>query len=266
MSYNLVLIIVLTFIVQYILIASLSVRIVSIRTKKISTSNSLFNLIFLIAQFATTIQIPLLTKYVEKTILSGTAPDNLVFRMIIFSSTIGAICGAISIPTIHRFMERGVDSLYNNNSIFKIVIKSIKLSTITHFKKSVKIPNKNNYTRLINYKNLRLDIIFLNIIVYCFSTVSVVSCLYAGYLNPEFRTTSLSLSGLAAAIGAVGMLMFVEPYNSILTDKVINGEVSDSFFRKHLTFVVLARIIGTIGGQFLFIPLSQFISKIATFL
>ena len=256
----------LTAVINFIGIVSLSARIVGTRTKRLASSASIFNIIILISQFANTLQAPLLTKHLEISILNNEEPNNFIFRIIILSSTIGAALGAIFIPTIHRFMEKGVNSLYNKNSVIKVLLKTFKLSTIKHLRESFKMPSKNNLYRLTKFNDINIGIIFLNLIVYGFTTVSVLSCLYAGYLNPILRTTSLSMSGIANGIGAIGMLLFIEPYNAILTDKVIDGSISEVYFRRHLTFVVIARVLGTVLGQFLFIPIAHIVSKLSTLL
>ena len=256
----------LTALIHFIGICSLSARIVGTRTKRLASSTSIFNIIILFSQFANTLQAPLLTKTIETSILNHEEPNTFIFRMIILSSTVGAALGAISIPTIHRFMERGVNSLHKNNSVFKVFLKSMKLSTLIHLRESIKIPVKNNLTRLNRFNDINIGIIALNFIVYGFITVSVLSCLYAGYLNPVLRTTSLSMSGIANGIGAVGMLMFIEPYNAVLTDKVIDGSISESYFRRHLSFVIIARVVGTVLGQFLFIPIAHVIAQLSALL
>jgi hypothetical protein len=266
MTANILLVCVLTSIIHFIGIISLSAKIVGTRTGRIASSASIFNIIIIISQFSNTIQAPLLTKTVENSIILGNSPNNLIFRCIIFSATIGSIIGALFIPTIHRFMEKGVNALYNNRSVFVVVIKSFSLSTITHFKKSFTIPKKSNFYRLNKYKDIYVELVLLNVIVYAFITVSVLSCLYAGYLNPNLRTTSLSMSGVAVSLGSIGMMLFIEPYHATLTDKVIDGSVAESFFRRHLTFVIIARIFGTILGQFIFIPLAWVIVKLAVML
>lgn len=256
----------LTFIINFVIIACTATRIVGVRTKKIASTNSLFNLIILISQLASSLQAPLLANYFEKSIVNGEAPPILIFRIIILTATMGALCGALSIPTVQRFMVKGVDSLYMNNSIFRVITKSFKKSTIHHFRASLKFPDKLNFYRLKNYSDIKVNLILLNMLVYGFTTVSVLSCLYAGYINPSFRTTALSLSGIANGVGTIGLMLFVEPYNSILTDRVLENNISDAYFRKYLTFAVTARFLGTILSQLILIPLAYFIAKIASLL
>ncbi|EJL62394.1 lipid II flippase family protein [Flavobacterium sp. CF136] len=263
MNNNLVLVCILTLVIHFISIISLSSKIVGTRTRRVASSASIFNIIALTAQFSSSIQAPLLTKSIENTIISGFQPNEFLFRSIIFCATLGCTLGAFAIPTTHRFMAKGVKSLYENNSIIGVLMKSFRKKTYYHFKESVSLPRKENFTRLTQYKDLYLKLIFMNVLVYSFITVSVLSCLYAGYLNPNLRTTSLSLSGIAVGLGSVGMLLFIEPYHGTLTDKVIDGTVKESYFRRHLTYIILARILGTILGQFLYIPLAWVIVSIA---
>ncbi|MCD0468399.1 lipid II flippase family protein [Flavobacterium sp. JAS] len=266
MIFSILLVCSLTSIIHFVAIVSLSAKIVGTRTGRIASSASIFNVVIVISQFSNTIQAPLLTKTIENSINQGNLPNNLMFRGIILSATIGCILGGLFIPTIHRFMERGVNALYNNRSIFVILIKSFRLETVIHFKRSFALPKKDNFFRLNRYKDIYIELVLLNVLVYAFITVSVLSCLYAGYLNPNLRTTSLSMSGVAVSLGAIGMMLFIEPYHATLTDKVIDGTVTESFFRRHLTFVVIARIFGTILGQFVFIPLAWMIVKLAEML
>lgn len=263
---NILVVCLLTVIIHFISIISLSARVVGIRTKKLASSFSLFNIISLIAQFSSSIQSPLLAKYIENQIINGLSPSNISFRLIIFSATIGSCLGIFAFPSGHRFMVKGVDSLYYNKSILRVLMKSMKSSTLVHFRSSLTIPKIENLTQLIRYKDIPIKIILLNVFVNSFITVSVLACLYAGFLNPNLRTTALSLNGISVGAGVIGMMLFVEPYNSTLTDKVLDGSVSEAFFRRFLTSVVIARMIGTITAQLLFIPLAQLIISIAEIL
>ena len=261
-----VIVFILTLIINFIGIAALATRIVGVRTRKLASSSSLFNIILLVAQFARSLQAPLLTKFVETGIVRGEEPNDSIFRYTILAATLGSILGGLAIPSVQRFMEKGVNSLYRHHSVFMVVVKSFKITTIVHLKNSIKMPDKSNFLRLTNFSDMRVGVILLNIFVYSFTTVGALSCLYAGYLNPALRTTSLSMSGIANAAGTIGMLLFIEPYNSILTDKVVEGTVSDGYFRRYLSLVVLARCFGTFLGLFLLVPLARLITALASFL
>ena len=187
----------LTLIIHFIGIIRLSARIVGTRTKKLGSSISLFNLLIIVSSFAQTLQAPLLSKSIEISINSGLIPGVVNFRIILLFATIGTVLGAISLPTIHRFMAKGVDMMYEKGSIFQVILHSFKFSIFNLFLNSVTISKIENFYRLKRFKDLNVHIIFLNLLVYAFITVSVIACLYAGCLNTNYRTTSLALSGVA---------------------------------------------------------------------
>ncbi len=260
----LILVCFLTFFIHFFGIIGLSARFVGARTKKVASSSSLYNIVALLTSIANTIQAPLLANYIEKSINGGNSPEISVFRLIIFSASIGAFCGAIFVPTMHRFMYKGVEKLYKFNSIFLVIKNGLRTKTARHLLESITIPNIQNIKNLLRYKDIPMGLIFLNIFVYAFMTVSVLACLYAGYLNPSLRATSLSLNGISNALATLGMILFIEPYNATLTDKVVDGSTSEAYFRRYFVFVVVARFLGTILGQLLLIPLSYFIGFVSS--
>jgi uncharacterized protein (DUF2062 family) len=126
--------------------------------------------------------------------------------------------------------------------------------------------NKNNFIRLYDYKKQPYNVLIITVLVYSFASNNVLACLYAGVLNPEYRLTAVSLNGISVAIGTLGILLFIEPYNATITDKVIEGKTTKAYFRKYLSFLILARFIGTLLAQFTFIQLAKLIAIIAEIL
>lgn len=56
--------------------------------------------------------------------------------------------------------------------------------------------------------------------------------LYAGYLNPELPVTASSLSSVINGLATMLMFVFIDPSLSVLTDDVMEGKATDSFFRR----------------------------------
>ena len=161
-------------------------------------------------------------------------------------------------------MAKGVDMMYEKGSIFQVILHSFKFSIFNLFLNSVTISKIENFYRLKRFKDLNVHIIFLNLLVYAFITVSVIACLYAGCLNTNYRTTALALSGVAVGIASLFMLVFIEPYNSTLTDKVIDGSVQDTYFRRHIVYIIFARIFGTVLAQLFLLPIAKIIAFLAS--
>ena len=253
----------LTLAIYFLGSLSLSVKIVGIRTQKMAATYSVYNLFFVLMRIANTLQAPMLSKTVETSIIAGEDPQIEIFYLVILMSTLGSIGGALFIPTIHRFMTSAVEKAHLQNSIISIFYKAKPLMVYRHFMKSLKWPSYKSFQRLLNLENLPIKIISMNVIVSCLQTVSVLSCLYAGYLNPSLRSTCLSLNGFILGISTLLSLLITEPHIGILADKVAFQGADEGYFRRYLSLVILARVLGTTLSIFFLVPISHIVVFLA---
>src|SRR5512138_1460194 len=98
MSIQIILVLALTFLINFITTLSYSVRIVGIRTGRIAVSFALFNILVLISRTANGFQAPLLASSIEKNIHEGLSANTFEFRLIILSCTIATLFGGFLIP------------------------------------------------------------------------------------------------------------------------------------------------------------------------
>lgn len=97
--------------------------------------------------------------------------------------------------------------------------------------------------------------VVLNLLSQAILTVGVLSTLYAGYLNPDLRSTSASMSGFINGFAAIVLVVVVDPSIALLSDEVANNNASPVFFRKYIIVLTGVRILGTFLSQLLLIPL-----------
>jgi hypothetical protein len=230
-----------------------------------AASYALFNIIFFLSRLSNTLQAPLLAGKVEKEIINGAPPDDYLFYGIIFSAFLGSLTGSFFIPTIQRIMVLVVERVYIKNTVLPIIFNCLSHKAIKLSVKLFSAPKKLTILSLMNWKGISKKIVLFNIIISSLLTVSVLSCLYAGYLNPDVRSTALSLNGFSVGLSSLLFMLVVEPQIGIIADKVINNEIEESFFRRYLTFVVAARVFGTLAGILLLKPLAWVVVIIANF-
>jgi hypothetical protein len=60
------------------------------------------------------------------------------------------------------------------------------------------------------------------------------------------------------------MFAFIDPHLSAMTDDVTLGKCSEATFRKSIVYMTLARVVGTIVAQLIFIPSSKLLAWVAT--
>lgn len=267
MTVQIYLVFILTFIIYIIGTLAYCARIVGVKTGRIAVSFAVFNVFILIQRTANTIQAPLLAKTIENGINTGQSSSLLyIFRWIIFSITIATIAGAILMPTFIKVFTKLVISFSVYRSLPKLIVHAFSKSGIEQFKNSISIPKKENLSELRNFRKIPRKVILLNMIAFSISSVSILSALYAGCLSPNLRTTCSTLSAVINSISTIFMVIFIDPYLSIITDDVIRGECTELEFNRCIIFIVGGLIIGSILAQLILIPASNLIVIIAKLL
>jgi hypothetical protein len=240
------------------------VRIVGIRTGRIAVSFALFNILVLISRTAYGFQAPLLAKTIENNINSGAGENLFEFRMIILVCSIATLIGGFLIPTFQRILSIAVEKFSIYKSVPSLILHSFSKEGISSIKESIVIPITKNIAEVNFNREFPWKVFIMNIVAVSIITVGVLSALYAGYLNPEFRTTASNLSAVINGVATILMFIFIDPFLSIMTDDVVLGKVKESLFRKYIVYMVFARLLGTLLAQIIFLPSAKIIAWIAT--
>jgi len=103
----------------------------------------------------------------------------------------------------------------------------------------------------------------MNVLAVALWTIGVFASLYAGYLNPELRVTSSSLSSVVNGVATIMMFVFIDPHMSVMTDDVVDGRTSQSQFRRAVVWLVGTRLMGTLLAQVLLVPAAMLIVVVA---
>jgi hypothetical protein len=263
MSSQIILVLALTFLINLITTLSYSVRIVGIRTGRIAVSFALFNILVLVSRTANGFQAPLLASTIEKNINAGFGANLLDFRLIILSCTVATIFGGLMIPTFQRILSIAVEKFSIYKSVPKVLLYGFTKSGVSSIKENIVVPSTRNITAV----NLKYDfpwkVFIMNVVAVAILTIGVLSSLYAGYFNPEYRTTASSLSAIINGLSTILMFVFIDPFLSVMTDDVVLGKTNESRFRRYIVYMVFARVLGTLIAQVILIPAASLIAVIA---
>jgi hypothetical protein len=103
----------------------------------------------------------------------------------------------------------------------------------------------------------------LNVVAAALWTVGVFAALYAGYLNPQVRVTSSTLSSFVNGFATILMFVIIDPQLSVMTDDVVEGRLSEPGFRRAIVWLVGSRVAGTMVAQLLLLPAATLIVFVA---
>lgn len=264
MDTQLAIICLLTFVIHLIGTLAYSVRIAGVRTRRIAISFALFNILVMVSRTSNSFQGPFLAKRVEANLVPH-APHNLLadFRWLLLSATVATVAGAFLIPTFQRLFSRAVLDFQTHRSIPQLILRMLFTGGLSQMKESVSLPAAGNVTALAARHGVSPGTIVLNVVAIALWTVGGFAALYAGYLNPQLRATSIALSSIVNGTATILLFIFIDPAMSVMTDDVVEGRLSEPSFRRTIVWLVGSRFAGTLLAQLLLIPAATVIIYVA---
>ena len=263
MSLQVKLVFLLTFLIHLMSMLSYAIRIAGVRTRRIAVSLALFNILLLVSRTSNTFQGPLLAKHVERQILSPTgASVESDLRWLLVAATLASIVGILAIPTFQRVFARAIESFGSHRSMPKLLWRALSFSAVRHYRSSMTVPASGNLSRL-RLREVPWRMVTYNALASAMLTVGVFASLYAGFLRPELRVTANNLSPVLNAVSTILLIMFIDPYISLLTDDVLAGRSSEGYFRRSIAWLAVGRLSGTIIAQLVLSPGARLIAAVA---
>ncbi|OPY58763.1 MAG: hypothetical protein A4E55_00637 [Pelotomaculum sp. PtaU1.Bin035] len=284
---RLLVVMVITVFIHLIITLNYSIRLAGLRTRRLLTAISIFNVIYLFASVSNVIQAPLMTSIVEHSIKSGilragadVPAGQLIFqdaykeqlvllerkmRLVILASTAGSVIGAFMIPAVVRVFIRAVRIFEEVGSAPMTLIKLF--FSLPWRRAGTAWPRYSTLVYLFKQKlTISKNLLLANVIMTGFYTTGVLSALYAGVMLPDFRSTATALSviinGAAILTGAV----VLEPTLSSITDQALCGARSEADIKQMTACMALTRILGTLFAQAIILPCAYLIKYFAQFL
>lgn len=267
MDANLAIIFALTFLIHLIGTLAYSVRIAGTRTRRIAVSLSLFNILVLLSRTSNSFQAPLLAKRVEENLLEGVSISaEADFRWLLLAASLATLTGSLLIPTFQRLFARAVEVFSRYRSMPRLLLRGFSPAGLALLHASLRVPAAANLAALRSPERLPLGVVISNMLAMAVWTVGVFASLYAGYLAPELRVTASQLSAVINGVATILMFVFIDPYLSMLTDDVVDGKVSEGYFRRSVVWLTGSRLVGTVLAQVLLVPAALAIVAIARWL
>jgi hypothetical protein len=267
MDAQLFVICVLTFVIHLIGTLAYAVRIAGVRTRRIAVSFALFNILVLISRTSNSFQGPFLAKRIERNILDSAAQHLLAdFRWLLLSATAATLIGGLLIPTFQRVFSRAVLHFQVHRSLPKLLLHGFFKGGLVQLRDIASLPAAANISSLRGGPAIAPSVVVLNVLAVALWTIGVFASLYAGYLNPELRVTSSTLSSVVNGAATIMMFVLIDPHMSVMTDDVVEGRTSEPAFRRAVVWLVGSRLVGTLLAQILLVPAAMAIVVVAKIL
>ena len=252
---------ILTFIIHVIDTFAYSVRLNAVKSKQFALSNTLFNLFYLISLTAHTLQAPLIGSLMDCSISQSIDPLPTL-RNIVWVATAGTFFGIVLTPTFLALFSRAVKSLERSGSVPTVVIDAFKFRSILRFVENVTLPSKKMLNKL-PFRKIPRELIALNALVTAIYTIGVMSAYFAALLvDAQHRLAASASAGIINTSANIIFMLFIDPKSSIITDQALKGNRPYEDVKALVVMLMSAKLIGTVMGQMLLIPVAQVIANI----
>lgn len=251
-----------------------SVRLSGVRTRRLATALSLFNVIFLIASTANLIQAPLMSSIVELAINKGSQQAgghdllsspyyqaqlvhlNSQIRLVMLAATAGTLLGGLLIPSFVNLFTRAIMLLEDFGNVPRMLLKIFTSPRqVVRLAGQVKLPGVGRFRTVLGAPlHIPRYLLLANIIITGVWTTGVLSALYAGALIPHFRSTATLTSGIVNGVAAVLAATVVDPTAALITDQAMRGKRPEEDVKQMAVYLAITRLLGTLLAQAIFIP------------
>ncbi len=240
-------------------------RLAGVRSKRVATGLTLFNLFATSSRMLNLIYAPLMGALID---ISRRAGDVIGFerdlRIIIAASTLGAILGGALTPTFAVLLQRGINSFERSGSLIGAILRLGRPTTFASALAEFRLPQMH----MLRYSPSQLPkpFLFWNVIVMAFWIAGPLAAYYAGVIDPKVTATALLLSGLITGVATVTLTLVVDPTAAVITDQAALGIRPEHDIKAMLLYLVLGAIAGTLLAQLVLWPAAHLIVIVARFL
>ena len=272
-------------IVQAIQIGAYAARLAGVRTGRIATSISLFNLFVTASRLATLVYTLMLGPLADaagntvKVLLPrlpalAIAPARAAaivgvqhtfewqLRAIIVAGTIGTVIGSLLLPAFTYTYVRGVRSFERTKSVPHSLMRLFNVRVIGAILQRIRVPH---YSEIFSFstRGIPRRLLIFNVVVTGVYAIGVVAAYYASVLDVNVARTAIGISGIVNGIGTVAFTLFVDPTSSIIVDEAVKGERPHDEVKAMVFYLAASAIVGWLLSQLILWPAAEIIKVVA---
>jgi hypothetical protein len=284
-TWQLVVALIVNAIVQAIQIGAYAARLAGVRTGRIATSISLFNLFVTASRLATLIYTLMLGPLSDaagntiKLLLPRSpvglfAPERLAavaavqhtfewqLRAIIIAGTIGTIIGSLLLPMFTYVYVRGVRSFERTRSLPHSMLRLFDPRVVGAVFGRIRVPH---YREIFAFSihGIPRRLLIFNVVVTGVYAIGVVAAYYASVLDINVARTAIGISGIINGIGTIAFTLFVDPTSSIIVDEAVRGERPHEEVKSMVFYLSATAIVGWLLSQLILWPAAEIIKVVA---
>jgi hypothetical protein len=240
-------------------------RLAGVRTKRVATGLTLFNLFATTGRLLSLFYAPLLSSLTDHARnVHDVAGFDGKMRLVMIAATFGAALGGAMIPWSVRILQRGIGTFERTGSLVTALGRLATPSVFTWVFSEFRLPTAD--TLRYSAKSLPKSFLIWNVVVTAFWVAGPLAALYASVLAPTVTATCIALSGLITGVATITLTLIVDPAAALITDQAAVGQRPEADVKAMLLYLVVTAVVGTLLSQLLLSPAAGVIAYVAKFL
>lgn len=245
--------------INILTIASGAARMAGVKTKRIATSLTLFNLFGLISRLANIVMLPILANLVDKAVKEGgTGVLLFQFRFVLAFAFIGSLIGMFLMPTFAVFFTRAIHAFEASASVPKVILSMCDPRKAPQVVSLFRLPSF-HYITTVSLKGIPKPFLFYNVLMTAIWAVGALASVYASAIIPEYSRTATLLSSIVNGWATVMFTLIVDPTAALITDQAVQNVRPENHVRSMVVYLTLGTTIGILIAQFIFMPAANLI-------
>ncbi|MGP6156824.1 MAG: lipid II flippase family protein [Vulcanimicrobiaceae bacterium] len=270
-SSQLALALVLNAVVQAIQIGAYAARLAGVKSGRIATSISLFNLFVTASRLANLVYAPMLGTITDRAARSVRVPAlagaalhqlDLQIRLIVLAGTFGTALGALLLPVFLYLFLRGIAAFERLGSVPRAILRLVDPRVMLGILRSVRIPPPATFAQF-RIRDVPANLLISNVVVTGIYAIGVVAATYASVIDPADARTAVLLSGIINGIATIAFTLIVDPTSAYITDQAVKGERTLGEVKSLVFYLALTAIVGTLLSQLILYPAAVVIAFVA---
>jgi hypothetical protein len=261
-SWQLIVAMFLNLVFQALTVAAYASRLAAVRSGRVATAISLWQIFGTSSRFAQMLYMPMLGVLSDRAPFGALDTFQWQLRTIVFAGTAGVVVGTLALPTFVMLYLRAIRSFERHGTVPKAMVRMVRPSALAGILSDVKFRVATPLTKL-SFRNVPKDVLVLNTLVTSVYGIGIVAASYASVLSPQIARTAVLSSGLINGLATIAYNVVVDPQTSLLTDKAVRGEVAADDVKALVVGLSLTAILGFLCSQVLLIPAARIIASAA---
>ncbi|MDQ2662686.1 MAG: lipid II flippase Amj family protein [Candidatus Eremiobacteraeota bacterium] len=273
-------------VVQAIQIGAYAARLAGVRTGRIATSISLFNLFVTASRLAMLVYTLMLgpisdaaghavavlqsprahalwsSAALQADIASIQTTYQWQLRAIIFGGLVGTLLGALLLPMFTYLYVRGVRSFERTKSLPHSMLRLLDFRVLGDVLSHIRLPRLAEF-RTFSTRGIPRRLLVFNVVVTGVYAVGVVAAYYASVIDINVARTAIGTSGIINGVGTIAFTFFVDPTSSIIVDEAVKGERPHEQVKSMVFYLALTAAVGWALSQLILVPSAEIIAFVA---